>query len=154
MGAKLYPVLFCAALLAAPGCANLARFAPPGFVKYEDLAGDAPPNPAIEARIAEVKKEQKGDGFPNLSKAPSKTPDAMPAAEREAAMEELRSARERVDADVAAARIAAAADRAASDAQSAKGSLEGARDALGEAVRRDDEAARKERGLKPRAPSE
>lgn len=153
MGAKHKAVILCLALLAAPGCSGLARFAPPGILKYEDLAKGQPQSPVIKDRIAEAKKEDR-EGFPNLSETPSIAPAAMPEAEREKAVAALKTERASVAEQIAADRAAVEADRAATDAQTDEGSLAGARDALSDAVKKDDAAARKERGLGPREPSE
>lgn len=140
MGAK-FSALFLAAL-AATGCAGgLKRFAPPGLVKYEELANDEPINPAIAERVKEHKK-QPGGGFPNLSEQPTELPEGIAKPERDAMLGELLVQRDLLNAAAAEDRAEAAAER--------DGSLGEARDALGEAIESDDAAARRERGLAPR----
>ncbi len=66
MGVKSYLLLAALCAWFCPGCETAKRLAPPGFIKYEDIAGDEPVNPAIKARIDERRRE--GDGaFPVLS---------------------------------------------------------------------------------------
>ncbi len=130
------------ALLAAAGCANgLKRIAPPGIVKYEDRAKGQPVNPAIEARIEAFQKESAG-GFPILGEQPSIAPEGVAAPERAAMEAALLEARDQLN-------DAIAHDRTLADAERTE-ALEEDRDALGAAVKKDDEAARRERGLPPR----
>ncbi len=137
MTGKAY--LLALAALAATGCSGgLKRFAPPGIVKYEELAKDQPVNPAIEKRVAE-RAEEGGGGFPNLSEQPLTTPEGIAKPERAAMEEALLAERDVLDAAVAADRELAAAERDAA--------LEEARDALSEAVAKEDALARRERGL-------
>jgi hypothetical protein len=141
MGAKAS--VFVLAALAAGGCADgLKRFAPPGIVKYEELAKDEPMNPAIVSRIEEAKAAE-GGGFPALAEQPTAVPQGIAKPEREAMQEALLAGRDDLNAAVEEDRILAAAER--------DGSIEGLRDALGEEVAKDDAAARRERGLPPRA---
>lgn len=142
MGAKASLVLI--AVVAAAGCSGgLKRFAPPGFVKYEDRAKGQPVSPEIAARIEA--QAGGGGGFPNLSQQPSLIPAGIAAPERDALGRELAAAGAALDASVKADRAAAAAER--------QGSIEPQRDALEEEIRKDDAAARKERGLPPAAPA-
>lgn len=156
-GAKSAAFVVCAAaVLAGSGCANLKRFAPAGLVKYEQIASKKPQNPVIKARIAETAKSGDG-GFPDLSKEPKAAPKPMPAAERAEITAALRARRDAVEADIAEARAAAEAEGETivalpGGAQGDQGSLKEARDALDEAVKKDEAAARKERGMKPRSP--
>lgn len=101
------------ALLLLGGCAKLglARFAPPGTVKYEDLSRGEPIDPLIKERIAERKAERAAQ-YPNLSEQPTQTPAGLPEVEREESIEELEKRRDAINADVAAAREAAADERA------------------------------------------
>lgn len=140
MGAKAY-ILVLAALAAAGCAAELKRFAPPGIVKYEELAKDQPPNPAIVARIEESRNEP-GGGFPKLAEQPTALPQGIAKPERAAMTEALLVDRDALDAAVAEDRALAEGERDAS--------LVEMRDALGEAVAKDDAAARRERGLPPR----
>lgn len=140
MGAKAYLLVILA--LAATGCSGgLKRFAPPGIVKYEDLAKDQPPNPVIVERI-EAQKAEPGGGFPALSKQPTKLPEGIAKPERDAMVADLLAQRDIVNAAVASDRELAATERA--------DSLETMRDELSGAVAEDDAAARRERGLPPR----
>lgn len=140
MGAKAYLVVILA--LAATGCSGgLKRFAPPGIVKYEDLAKDQPPNPVIVERI-EAQKAEPGGGFPALSEQPTKLPEGIAKPERDAMVADLLAQRDIVNAAVASDRELAATERA--------DSLETMRDELSGAVAEDDAAARRERGLPPR----
>ncbi|PQA86698.1 hypothetical protein [Hyphococcus luteus] len=143
-------VFAAAGLLAAGGCANadLSRFAPPGIVKYEEIAGDKPQNPDVAARIAERRAEQGGGEFPDLSKTPGKEdrPEKPSPKTVEEQMEELTGLRERLDEEVAA-------DRAASEAELAD-DLHAEGDALKERVARDSAAAAQERRDKLEPPSE
>lgn len=153
--AKHYAAMAALAALAG-GCADLGlqRFAPPGIIKYEDLAKDQPPNPAIVERVELVKAGSDGR-FPNLSEQPQETPTATPPEEREAEMAALRDARDALETAVAAERLASSDERGRGvtlpgDKEAAERSLDEAAAALAEAVARADEAARRERDLPPR----
>lgn len=136
MRAKAY-LLAATAAFAATSCASgLKRIAPPGIVKYEDRAKGQPVSPAIEARIETYQKEEAG-GFPILGEQPSLAPAGIAAPERAAMEQALLAERDRVNEAVAADRLLAAAERGET--------LEGARDALGEAIVEDLSAARRER---------
>ncbi len=142
MGAKAYLVAFAA--LALVGCSGgLKRFAPPGIVKYEELAKDQPMNPAIADRI-EQNREAKGGGFPVLADQPTKVPQGIARPEREAMTEVLLTDRDALNVAVAEDRVLANAER--------ESSLVDLRDTLDAAVAKDDEAARRERGLPLREP--
>jgi hypothetical protein len=141
VGAKASLVVI--AVLAAAGCAGgLERFAPPGFVKYEDRAKGLPVSPAIADRI----EAQSGTdaGFPNLSEQPIAAPAGIAAPERVALGNELDAARDALLQAVEADKAAAAAERA--------DSIEPARDALDEALLNDNAAARAERAPPPAPP--
>lgn len=140
MGAKAY-LLACAALATAGCGGGLQRFAPPGIVKYEDLAKDQPVSPAIAERIDTYRAETDG-GFPKLSAQPVVVPEGIAKPERTAMEEALSAERDRLNAAVVADKALAAAERE-------EGLVE-ARDALGEALAREDAAARRERGLPPK----
>ncbi|MFZ5618371.1 MAG: hypothetical protein ACOZAA_13745 [Pseudomonadota bacterium] len=130
------------AALAAAGCAGgLKRFAPPGIVKYEEIAKDEPINPAIAGRIEEM-KEKDGAGFPKLAEQPTKTPDGIAQPERAAMEAVLLDQRDALNEAIAVDKAQAAAERT--------GSPEESRDALTDAVAKDDALARRERGLPPR----
>lgn len=144
MGAKAYILMVAA--LAAAGCSSgaLKRFAPPGIVKYEELAKDQPPNPVIVQRI-EDQKDEPGGGFPNLSEQPAKLPEGIAKPERDAMIADLLIQRDALNAAMEADRAVAGAERLQA--------LEADRDALSDAVAKDDAAARRERGLPPREPA-
>lgn len=140
MGAKAYILVIAA--LAAAGCAGgFKRLAPPGIVKYEELAKDQPPNPVIAERI-EAQKDEPGEGFPNLAKQPTKLPEGIAKPERDAMIADLLAERDALNAAMETDRAAAGTERAEA--------LETQRDALSDALSKDDAAARRERGLPPR----
>ena len=137
MGAKAYLCLLAA--LAASGCAGaLKRFAPPGIVKYEDLAKDQPVNPAIAARVKE-RSAAGGGGFPPLAKQPTEVPAGIAKPERDGMEETLLAERDALNKAVAEDRSVAAAER--------DDTPEAARDALGDAIDKDNATARRDRGL-------
>ena len=142
MGAKA-SILILAAIAAAGCSGGLKRFAPPGFVKYEDRAKGQPVAPAIAARIDAAQAESDG-AFPDLSAQPSAAPAGIAAPELAALGDELEAVREALSVAVEADRAAAAAERTQP--------IEPQREALDEALRKDDAAARKERGLPPAQP--
>ena len=142
MGAKASLLILAA--VASCGCSGgLKRFAPPGFVKYEDRAKGQPVAPAIAARIESAQATSDGP-FPNLSEQPAATPAGIAAPERAALADELAEERATLLQAVENDRAAAATER--------EEPIESQRDALGEALRNDDAAARKERGLPPAPP--
>ncbi len=149
-GAKLYllPII-----IAVAGCGSIERFAPPGIVKYEEIAGDQPMNAAIKERAA-VRKEQHGATFPNLSEAPQAAPAAMPAAEQDAELARLNDLNAELNAAIARDLELSMAERALyfdlPGVAAPTTTIEEARDALAKAVEADDKAARAERGLPPR----
>jgi hypothetical protein len=131
------------AALAVAGCSGgLKRFAPPGFVKYEDRAKGIPVSAEIAARIG-AQSDAEG-GFPKLSEQPAAAPAAIAPQERTALGDGLEAQRSELLKAVEADRASAAAERL--DA------IEPRRDALSEALREDDAAARAERGLPPPPP--
>ncbi len=136
------PIFAGAVILAAAGCTELelARFAPPGLIKYEDLAGDQPVNPAIEARIQNRNIDADAQ-YPVLARTPGEDdrPTLRPAAERTAQMDELVSMREQLQ-------VAADLDRAAVEAEKPDSELlPEHRDALKEKTELDAAAAKRER---------
>ena len=143
-------VLVTAALAALPGCSNLdlSRFAPPGIVKYEEIAGDKPQNPVVAERIAERRAEHGGGKFPDLSAAPDADdrPAKRRAADMKAEISELAGMRDDLTE-------AAADDRAAADAELA-GDLQAEREALKERVDSDNKEAARERREKLTPPPE
>ncbi len=141
MGAKA-SLLFLAALVVAGCSGGLKRFAPPGFVKYEDRAKGIPVSPEIAARIDA--QSDAGGGFPKLSEQPAAAPSGIAAEERSALGDGLDAQRAELLQAVEGDRAKAAAERVSS--------IEPQRDALDEALRVDDAAARAERGLPPAPP--
>ncbi len=88
--------------LAACESGDLARFAPPGIVKYEELAGDQPVDPNVAERIEE-RREEKGAGtFPQLAETPDKSdrPKKKPRAELAAETNALLDARDALAEEV------------------------------------------------------
>ncbi len=65
------PVAVLAAFGALAGCSQnqLTRFAPPGIIKYEDIASEKPQNPVVAERIKEH-KDRDDAKFPVLSQTP------------------------------------------------------------------------------------
>ncbi len=133
--------VLCAMASLTSGCAGLLRFAPPGLVKVVDLEGDQPPNPTIEAAVAENRATRAGR-FPKLSEQPSKVPVMAPPAEREALSNALIAARDDLAASVADDRAAAALERG--------DSLDPLRDALAADVEAETAAAARERRARPK----
>ena len=145
--------------LTAAGCSqlDLQRFAPPGLVKYEDLAGDQPPNPEIQDRI-DQRRENTDPSYPILAQQPASRPSGKARSEIGAELAQLRQARAAVEAGVAKDRVEAEIERAArvylpGDAQGTERSLDEAREALDQAIEKADLDARRERGLPPRVKS-
>ncbi len=133
--------VFAAALLVM-GCSGVQwrRLAPPGILKYEELASEKPPNPVIDEQIAERKDGEKTH-FPNLSLAPSLS-DLPPERSQDvlkAEMDALAAAR-----DVLAGEVAV--DRAAVDEErKTAGEIIGAGDQLARQVDEDETAVNDER---------
>ena len=69
-----YPLVFFlgTAFLAGTGCSSLelARFAPPGVVKYEDIASEKAPNAAIQ-EVVNASTQASDADYPDLSQTPS-----------------------------------------------------------------------------------
>jgi len=136
------------ALAALQGCesGDLARFAPPGIIKYEELAGDQPPNPEVVERIEARKADPDAGGFPNLSQAPTRAD--RPAKRKQADIQaEIAGLVEQRD-DVT---DAAQQDRAEAAAELEQ-DLPGERDALLEQIEKDEAMAARERREKLEAP--
>ncbi len=137
-----------ACLVALQGCesGDLARFAPPGIIKYEDKAGDQPPNPAIVDRVAERKNEPDAGGFPNLSEAPGKKdqPKKRKQADIDAEISGLSASRDEVAQAVDDDREQAAAEL--------ERDLPAERDALKAQIEKDEAIAARERREKLQAP--
>ncbi len=143
-------VFMTAGLLATQGCANsdLIRFAPPGIVKYEDIASQKPQNPAVAERISERRAEKGAGQFPDLSKEPGRDerPKSLPSEQVDAEIDALVDLREGLDEEVGA-------DREAADAELA-GDLQAEREALKARVERDSTDASRERREKLEPPAE
>jgi len=77
----LFSLLVCGALGSLQACETAKRFAPPGFIKYEDLEKDIPANPQITERIENRAKAQKAK-YPNLSDSPNAIPEGIPELDR------------------------------------------------------------------------
>jgi len=90
-------------------CETAKRFAPPGFIKYEDLAKDIPVDPAIQARIDSVAVNKEAD-YPDLSQTPSEIPKGETKRVRELTVKNLIAVREVIDTDIARARSLAEAE--------------------------------------------
>lgn len=142
---RFSPLLFA---LALAGCAkaDLIRFAPPGIVKYEEIAGDEPVNPVVAERIRTYRDNPDARGFPNLSEAPG--PGDRPARPGEPEIasrkETLQGARNALEADIAADRAQAAEDLS--------GDIAAERETLREQLEKDTELAERERRRKLEAP--
>lgn len=142
-------VFLAAGSMAASGCSNtdLSRFAPPGIVKYEEIASEKPQNPEVAARIAERRAQQGGERFPNLSQTPGPEdkPKKPSSGQISAEMAALQALRENLAEEVAE-------DRAAAEAELA-GDLQAEREVLSERVESDSRAAARERREKLTAPA-
>lgn len=112
-------------ICAVSGCADsqLARFAPPGIIKYEDIASEKPANPAITARVEERRADPEAGDFPRLANTPGESdrPDRRPQAELDAEREVLVSARDGVADGAIRDRREADADKADREALEAQG---------------------------------
>ncbi len=97
------PVLIVFAALNISACETAKRFAPPGFIKYEDLEKGIPVNPAIQQRITEISPDEDAK-YPNLSDTPQIVPVGLPTEERADAEDWLLATRDLVQGDIAKAR--------------------------------------------------
>ena len=125
------------------GCSNVnwARLAPPGIIKYEEIAAEKPPNPAIAAELDRRANNADAE-FPILSQTPAagRAPRRdLTRAEIGEETRDLEETRDRIEAELTAERIAAKADRQAAEA------LEAERLRLEDQVSRDAAVARRER---------
>lgn len=110
MRAKQYAFVgLIAFAVASGGCTTLKRLAPPGFVKYEELAGDKPKNPVIQERVKAVKVARDAR-FPNLSDEPGTAPIPMPVSERDGYLALLAALGASLNGQIAADHAAAAVD--------------------------------------------
>lgn len=135
MSAKL--ILIAVTAIAVSSCADaVKRFAPPGIVKYEELAKGEPVDAAIAARIKE-RRVADDAAFPILSEQPSETPEAMAKPDR-VAMEKLLTERRTITNDaIAADRAEAPSDRVTP--------LAAQQEAIQAAIEEDRDAAARER---------
>ena len=97
--------------LLAGGCTTMRRLAPPGFVKYEDLAKGRPPNPDMVDRIKESQSKS-ATRFPSLSEQPATQPVPPSAADQAVLLASLKEAGGLLNDEIAADRAAAAAEKA------------------------------------------
>lgn len=124
--------------------ADLVRLAPPGIIKYEEIANQKPPNQAIADEVAS-RKQNEPASFPRLAETPGEDdrPDKRPTTEIEAEIAELASARDNLLADVAEDQAAAEAEQASDE------ELTTQRDTLSERVGEDEADVKEEqRGFK------
>ena len=104
-----YPqlVFLAVAAFSVAGCAELqlSRFAPPGVVKYEDIASEKAPNPAI-AEAIETQKETSTKDYPRLAETPSEKdrPRKRSASRIGREINDLERARDELNEEVAEAR--------------------------------------------------
>ena len=132
-----------ALILLTAGCSSssfLARFAPPGVVKYEDIASEKPPNPAIEATVRDYREDTRAR-FPVLSRTPTAGPPPQipDGARRDALKAELIDGREKLADEVSG-------DQAAIDAEQAQGEAITSRgERFNDQLERDSAAAKAER---------
>lgn len=146
--AALLPGLFAVFSLSACANSDLARFAPPGIIKYEEIAGDQPVNPEVAESIAEYKARPDTGRFPRLAETPDEDdrPEKRPQEEVESEMDELASARETLEEQLAE-------DRAEAAAEADEGlALPERRDALESTLDKDAAAAARERREKLKPP--
>ncbi len=153
MGAKFNNGILLSLVAAAaaflPACSSLKRFAPPGFVKYEDRGSDQPVNPVIKERVA-TQRARDDARFPDLSKEPSKRPDQPSSEVRTAESQALIDAGALLDSEIEQARAAARLDQERGvllpgDPEAGERSLDETSSALSQAVETSSEAARLER---------
>ena len=138
----IFGILMGAAALTASGCSEtqLSRFAPPGIVKYEDIASEKPPNPAIDAKIKE-RSANSNAVYPVISQTPGQSdrPEKPAPDFVEAEISELVAVRDAMNAQIEADRAAAAADQAALEQLAAD------KDDFQSRLQSDNEAAKAER---------
>lgn len=124
------------------GCSEgvLARFAPPGIIKYEDIAGEKPINPAVADAIGQ-RKEAVDEEFPLIARTPG--PKDVPSKPGQVTIDaissELTAARDDVNAKVDTDRAEALLESESADV------LIENREGLDEALQADNEAAARER---------
>ena len=144
-------VLFAAfGLIVLNGCANsqLARFAPPGIVKYEDIASEKPQSEEIKARIEERRAEPNTGKFPVLSETPGveQRPQSRPPAVVEAQINALDQTAKEIKEEIETQRQLAAEETALNLGEEAN--------QLRERIDRDSAAAARERREQLTAPED
>ena len=109
-------ILSCLALtMSACTKAQLVRFAPPGILKYEELAGDVPINPEIQTRIDE-RDDGKEKPFPLISNTPAAVDGTKNADQQQIMSEDLEDAKVALDQALEEDRTAALNERSNSSA--------------------------------------
>ena len=134
--AKILAALTATGLMLGGCSGGLKQLAPPGILKYEDLAKGEPVDPQIKARI-DAHQADESSIYPVLAEQPDFLPEGIAKPEREAMAENLIEQRNALNDAVAEDRIAASSER--------DGDLSAERSALGEKVQKDDAAAKAER---------
>ena len=134
-------LLILPVLLLSAGCSSdqLARLAPPGILKYEEIASEKPANPAIVEEI-ENRKEDRKARFPNLSEAPQglERPEDRSVDAVEADIDALAAARDALQTEVGKERAATADDRSVLEQiEEERDALEAGIDADATAVEKD-----------------
>ncbi|MEM9706383.1 MAG: hypothetical protein AAF850_09950 [Pseudomonadota bacterium] len=89
-----------AAFTLSASCETAKKLAPPGFIRYENIAGDTPVNPQIAEQIAQ-RDENKDSKFPTLAEAPSEKPIGDDLETRAAEIERLLTIRALIEAAAA-----------------------------------------------------
>ena len=135
--AKILAALTATGLMLGGCSGGLKQLAPPGILKYEDLAKGEPVDPQIKARIDAQEQNDDAKVYPVLAEQPDFLPEGIAKPEREAMAENLIEERNALNDAVAEDRIAASSER--------DGDLSAERSALGEKVQKDDAAAKAER---------
>ncbi|MEZ5895922.1 MAG: hypothetical protein R3C51_05910 [Parvularculaceae bacterium] len=134
--AKILAAVTATGLLLGGCSGGLKQLAPPGILKYEDLAKGEPVDPQIKARI-DAQQSDEASGYPVLADQPDFLPEGIAKPERQAMADNLIEQRNALNDAVAEDRIAASAER--------DGDLSAERSALDAKVQTDDAAAKAER---------
>lgn len=103
-------VISVSILLTACSSSDLRRFAPPGIIRYEDLAKGEPIDPVVQSRIDESNAE-KGKSFPVISEQQTTIPEGLDAPSRDELTTNLEQSRATAAADIAKAREDAQLER-------------------------------------------
>ena len=133
-------VLTAALLIPILGCSSgdLKRFAPPGFVKIEELAGDQPANPIVQERVNE-RLSKAPRNFPRVKDSPSEGPVGLSSEEQSSLLTSLEYSRDALNEEIEREKESAKSEIAQS------GDLAMERDALAEAVEKASAVAAMER---------